>query len=183
MRKVSSFLFKKATIMRRYLTAPILITILFLSICAFLGIRFYRFVSQTPEEHLQNGLFALNEKKAFKALRHFQTSAENDNAQAMYEIALLYDRGDGIKENRAQAIKWILKSSEKGFIPAIYTQAVWIERGYFSEKSLQDAILLYEKAANAGHTLAMRSLILIYGEKDKEKALYWYRKVKNEKKI
>lgn len=183
MRKVSSFLFKKAIIMRRYLTAPILTMILFIGICTLLGVRFYRFISQTPEEHLQSGLNALNEKKAVKALRHFQISAENDNAQAMYEVALLYDRGDGTKENKNEAVKWILKSAEKNYVPAIYTQAVWTERGYFPDKKKQEAIPLYEKAANAGHQGAMRSLILIYGETDKEKALHWYRKVKNEKKI
>ena len=169
--------------MRRYLTAPVLTVILLLSISTFLGIRFYRFVSQTPAEHLQSGLAALNEKKAFKALRHFQIAAENGNPQGMYEVALLYDRGDGTKENRREAVKWILKSAEKNYVPAIYTQAVWTERGYFSDKTVKDAIPLYEKAASAGHRDAMRSLILIYGETDKEKALHWYRKVKNEKKI
>ena len=169
--------------MRRYLTAPILTVILFLSISAFLGIRFYCFISQTPEQHLQNGLKALEDKKAFKALRHFQIASENGNPQGMYELALLYDRGDGTKENKKEAVRWILKSAEKNYVPAIYTQAVWTERGYFASKTVKDAIPLYEKAAGAGHRDAMRSLILIYGETDKEKALHWYRKVKNEKKI
>ena len=49
-------------------------------------------------------------------------------------------------------------------------------------RKTEEALVFYEKAAEKGHLPAMKSLILIYGEQNREKALYWYEKVKNEEK-
>ena len=96
-----------------------------------------------------------------KAVFYYEQAASLDMPAAQYELALLYDNGDKIPENRDKAINLMMKAA-KTLPEAKYALAVWIERGYLGKPNQAWAVALYEQAANAGIKNAMKSLISIY---------------------
>ena len=105
--------------------------------------------------------------------------AQSGDAQAAYQLALLYDTGDRVPENREQAIYWLQKAEQANLADAQYAMAVWAERNYFGTAS-QDLVLpMYEAAARQGHLNAMKSLANIYRVTNPVKHKFWMRKIRN----
>lgn len=118
-----------------------------------------------------------------KAIFYYEEAATLNSKEALYTLALLYDAGDKVPENRDKAKEYMLKASEE--LPdAQYAIAVWIERGYFGKPDTQKAVNLYEKAAHAGVQNAIKSLISIYHggfggfPTNIQKENYWRKKLK-----
>ena len=107
--------------------------------------------------------------------------AKNGDAQAAYKLALMYDAGDRIPENRQEAIAWLQKAEQANLADAQYVMAVWSERRYFGPASADLTLPMYEAAARQGHLNAMKSLANIYFDKDKEKYDYWMKKIRKHK--
>ena len=107
--------------------------------------------------------------------------AQNGDAEAAYKLALLYDAGDRVPENRERAIYWLQKAEQTNLANAQYVMAVWSERGYFGSASSDLTIPMYEAAARQGHLLAMKSLANIYRETDPAKHQFWMNKIRNSK--
>ena len=107
--------------------------------------------------------------------------AQNGDAEAAYKLALLYDTGDRVPENRERAIYWLQKAEQANLADAQYVMAVWSERKYFGPGSSELTIPLYEAAARQGHLNAMKSLANIYRDKDKQKHEFWMRKIRKHK--
>lgn len=121
-------------------------------------------------------------KDAKSAAVNFEKSANLGYRHGQYMIALLYDRGEGVIENKQKALNWALLAAAQGDREATYASAVWLERGYSGKSEPFLAVSLYEKAAEQGHVNAMKSLISIYGgdagvPKNKERAGYWMNKL------
>ncbi len=121
-------------------------------------------------------------KDAKSAALNFEKSANLGYRHGQYMIALLYDRGEGVIENKQKALNWALLAAAQGDREATYASAVWLERGYSGKSEPYLAVSLYEKAAEQGHVNAMKSLISIYGgdagvPKNKERAEYWMNKL------
>ncbi len=96
-----------------------------------------------------------------KAVFYYEQAIQMKIPKAQYELALLYDVGDKIPENRDKAINLMMEAAET--LPeAKYALAVWIERGYLGKPNQGWAVALYEQAAHAGHENAIKSLISIY---------------------
>lgn len=100
-------------------------------------------------------------------------------APAQYELALMYDVGDKIPENRQKANNWMNQAAQSGLPEALYGLGVWIERGHFGEPDMGKVVTLYEQAAEKGHVNAMRSLVVLYGDgiggiaPNPERSNYW----------
>lgn len=122
-----------------------------------------------------------------KAVFYYEQAANMKLPEAQYELALLYDVGDKVPENRDKAIK-LMTEAAKVLPEAKYALAVWIERGYLGESNQAWAISLYEQAADAGIENAMKSLISIYHggydrfPKNIEKEMYWRGRLEEESK-
>ena len=112
--------------------------------------------------------------------KHLHNLADSGDIQAMYKLALMYDSGDRIPENRSEAIKWMQKAENANLPDAQYVTAVWAERGYFGENGSDLAIPLYTAAARQGHINAMKSLANIYHDTDPEKSSYWMKRIQNQ---
>ncbi len=124
--------------------------------------------------------FPINGKRAEMYLE--QASLEN-LPQAQYELALMYDVGDKIPENRERAVHWMNLSAKQGYTDALYSLGVWIERGYLGKPDMSKVVVLYEKAAQQNHIYAITSLIALYSggfsefPRDTEKATLWMNKL------
>lgn len=125
--------------------------------------------------------FEVNGRKAELFL---EKAASFGFAPAQYELALLYDVGDKIPENREKANSWMNLAAQEGLPEALYGLGVWIERGHFGKVDMEKVITLYEQAAQKGHLNAMRSLIVLYGDgmgeipADPQKSTYWLNELK-----
>ena len=124
--------------------------------------------------------FPVNGKRAEM---YFEQAALENLPQAQYELALMYDVGDKIPENRERAVYWMNLSAKQGYTDALYSLGVWIERGYLGQPDMDKVIALYEKAAQNNHIYAITSLIALYSggfsafPRDVEKANYWMNKL------
>jgi len=107
--------------------------------------------------------------------------AQNGDAEAAYRLALLYDIGDRIPENRERAIYWLQKAEQANLADAQYVMAVWAERKYFGPASKELVLPMYEAAARQGHLNAMKSLANIYRTTDLEKHQYWMKRIRRHK--
>ena len=118
-----------------------------------------------------------------KAVFYYEQAAALKSVNALYTLALLYDAGDKIPENREKAKDYMTQAAQTS-PNAQYVLAVWIERGYFGKPDTAKAVALYEKAARAGVQNAIKSLISIYHggfegfPKNIQKEQYWRARLK-----
>ena len=127
---------------------------------------------------LGKGDVAMNPKLAEEYLTK---SSELGFALAQYDLALMYDVGDKIPENREKAVYWMQEATKSGYPEALYSMGVWTERGYLGKPDMKKVLDLYEQAANKGHTNAKKSLVVLYAEghggfpKNLERKQFWLR--------
>jgi len=117
-----------------------------------------------------------------QAAEYFEQAALLGIKEAQYQLALLYDRGEGVAQNPQNALKWSLLAAAQGHVEAMYAAAVWLERGYTGKSEPYQALTLYESAAEKGHKRAMTTLVSIYAGTEnvpanKERGLYWKNKL------
>ena len=128
--------------------------------------------------------FKINPKKAEKYLTK---SANLGSVRSAYELALLYDVGDKIPEDREKAISYMLQAANAKNPDALYAMGVWAERGYMGDVPFGKIVSVYENAAELGQKNAMKSLIAIYSTGfgkfpyNVERANYWENKLTREK--
>lgn len=125
---------------------------------------------------LGKGDVAMNPKLAEEYLTK---SSELGFALAQYDLALMYDVGDKIPENREKAVYWMQEATKSGYPEALYSMGVWIERGYLGKPDMKKVLDLYERAAEKEHTNAKKSLVVLYAEghggfpKNLERKQFW----------
>jgi len=79
--------------------------------------------------------YALSHEKEFRA------SAEQGNAEAQYHLALIYDRGIGVKNDDGEALKWYRQAAEQGYAKAQYNLGMMY---YFGKGVPQDKVTGYQ---------------------------------------
>lgn len=119
-----------------------------------------------------------NKPNALQGAIYFERAAELGHALSQYQIALMYDRGEGVAQNKEKALNYALLAAAQGHLDALYASAVWLERGYNGQARPFEALTFYEAAAQRGHQNAIISLISIYaGGSDVpanfERSQYW----------
>lgn len=67
----------------------------------------------------------------------------------------MYHEGHGVKQDYIEAMKWYLKSANKGFIDAYYNLGLMYEEGLGVRKNIPEAIKWYQKAADLGSEEAL----------------------------
>ena len=149
--------------MKRNILLKGLLILTFLSLA---GIGFILITDwmRSPKDHLILAHDQLTRKNNLQAFRHMRQAANGGLPQAQYELALLYDAGDKIPENRNLAKKYMAMALESDLPEAHYVTAVWMERGYFGTPDMASAIEHYERAAQMGHLNAIKTLIVLYGD-------------------
>ncbi len=126
------------------------------------------------------GVISSNDQDYAEALKWFQLGAEKGDAQAQYNLAMTYDRGDSVSKNIAEAIKWYRLAAEQGHDDALYRLAMLYEKGEGVEKNNAEAIRYYRLAAEhassgfISHSVGDKYAIGDGVEKDIAEAVKWY---------
>ena len=84
-------------------------------------------------------------------------------------------------QNLDEAVRWLERAANAGFVPAQFRLAGLNEKGEGVKKDLQAARRLYLAAANKGHAKAMHNLAVLHaegidGKPDYKVAAQWFRK-------
>lgn len=108
-------------------------------------------------------------------------AAQKGDAKAQYELARMYDDGDGTEQDDAEAVKWYTKAAEQGNADAQNNLGVMYDNAEGVEENDERAVYWYTKAAEQGDSDAQCNLALMYDdgtgvELDDKKAIYWYTK-------
>lgn len=102
---------------------------------------------------------------ALEASRWFATAAEKYQiAKSYYSLALLYEKGVGVEQNKDLAMSNFLSAAEKGMVEAMYTLGDRLERGVLGDSDIEQAIAWYSKCAELGYPQGMTRLALIYAD-------------------
>lgn len=140
-------------------------------------------------------------KKADGKLAALRKAAEDGDAEAQYSLGRCYHSGDGVDEDRVEAVKWFRKAAEQGHAEAqyklgnsyYYKSLLGIQRddyreiyangwllGFHKSNNLNEAAKWYRKSAEQGYAKAQYMLgeyCLYFVKNDvKAEAAKWYRK-------
>jgi hypothetical protein len=121
------------------------------------------------------------EKHPPKKLSQAIEATKGEDKQALFDLALMYDDGDGVEEDNEKAIALYIKAANKGHIKAMNNLALMYDEGDGVEEDNEEAVKWYTKAAEQGYSTAQYNLGMMYDEGegislDDEKAIYWYTK-------
>ena len=95
----------------------------------------------------------------FESLRKL---AEQESAQAQYELGYRYSEGKGVEQDYSKAFEWYSKSAEQGFAQAQYELAGMYYNGIGIEQDKTKAFELLNKSARQGNINAKCRLNELY---------------------
>ena len=110
----------------------------------------------------QAGLRAYRSGNFTAAYKQWKPIAERGDANAQYNLALLYERGQGVRRDLTQAALWYRKSAEQGAAAAQCTLGNMYDLGEGVPKDYDEAMTWYRKAAGQGHAPAEVNLAILY---------------------
>ncbi len=88
------------------------------------------------------------------ALREFRPLAEQGDADAQYNLGLMYDEGRGVPEDDAEAVKWYRKAAEQGDAEAQFNLGFMYGQGHGVAQDYVQAHMWSNLAAAQGDETA-----------------------------
>lgn len=110
------------------------------------------------------GLEAYKAKNYDEALKLYKTAAGKGIPQAMYNLGLMYLKGEGVKTDLEEAFGWFKKAADKDFSAAMGMVGSMYSFGEGVDKDASEAFKWLKKATDKGNTnvLVMELLALAY---------------------
>lgn len=111
------------------------------------------------------------------SLENLQASAQQNDANAQYELGMAYQSGKGVPQDMAQATQWLNKAAQGGNVRAQYALAMLYRAD--ENADIKQSLEWQRKAAEAGHAEAQYGLGLLYAngqylDKDVAQARNWF---------
>ena len=97
-----------------------------------------------------------------EAARIFKDYAEQGNADAQYNLGLMYKKGQGVAQDYRQAAKWYQKAAEQGDVDAQFNLGLMYVNGQGVAQDYRQAAKWWQKAAEQGYAEAQGNLGLMY---------------------
>ena len=76
--------------------------------------------------------------------------AEQGYADAQYNLAIKYDKGEGVAQDYTEAVKWYRKAAGQGLAEAQFNLANMLAKGEGVPQDYAEAVKWYRKAAGQG---------------------------------
>jgi TPR repeat protein len=113
------------------------------------------------------------------AIANFLPLAEQGNAIAQFALGVMYDKGEGVLQDDAEAVRWYRLAAEQGDAHAQFNLGNMYTGGRGVLQDDAEAVRWYRLAAEQGDALAQNSLGFMYdyGEgvlQDNVLAHMWY---------
>lgn len=100
------------------------------------------------------------------AVKEFLPLAKQGNADAQYNLAILYTIGEGVPQNHVQALEWLSKAAEQDHVKAQYNLGLMYYQGTGVPKNNTLALKWYRKAAESSFAPAQFNLGVMYANGD-----------------
>jgi TPR repeat protein len=103
-----------------------------------------------------------------QAFFSYQSAAEKGHAEAQFQLAKCYEKGEGSIKDEDKAFHWYEKAAEKGLVEAQYYLGYSFEKGTGAViRNAEESKIWLRKAAEKGHVeaqyrLGKRAFILSY---------------------
>ena len=88
--------------------------------------------------------------------------AEAGDAELQFSLGVMYEHGEGVRQDYAEAARWYRKAAEQGLVDAQYNVGVMYEQGQGVRQDYVQAVRWYRKAAEQGHAGAQNNLSVMY---------------------
>jgi len=136
-------------------------------------------VEVTNDSPIDVGITAVDNEDYAGAFTVFSRLAKAGDAEAQYNLAMLYRTGKGVEKDLKASFKWFQQAAEQGVSDAQYYLAHMYDNGETVEKNLSKAFEWYRKAAEQGQGLAQINLGVIYADgigvpQNIEQAYLWF---------
>jgi len=108
-------------------------------------------------------------------------TAERGDAEAQFNLGMMYSTGLGIEKDDAAAFRWVHKAAEQGHGEAEFILALMFDQGVGTAREESEALTWYRRAADHGDRRAQYQLARAYAlgrgvAKDPHEAARWYRR-------
>ena len=129
---------------------------------------------------LSAGVKAYESADYAAALRVFRPAAQKGNAEAQFDLGVMYQRGHGVGKDLEEAFKWLRAAADQGLPQAQFLVGQMREKGEGIAPDYAEAQRWYQLAADSGDPDAANGLAALYEEgfgvsKDVSRAAHWYR--------
>jgi TPR repeat protein len=119
-----------------------------------------------------------------EAIAQYRKASDLGNHQAMRNLAILYERGEGIAQDYSEAMRLFRKSADLGNGLAMNNIGAFYNAGNGVERDYEEAMKWYRKSAETGVALAMLNVGDLYDEglgvkKDNRESFAWYVKARD----
>ena len=127
----------------------------------------------------QTGLAAYDRGDFSTAYREWMPVAERGDANAQFNVGLLYANGKGVAKDPRQAAEWYRKAAAQGVAAAEYNLGVMYANGDGVRRDVHEAVKWLQAASDHGIPLGREHLADLYGGSDVQnysKSLEWHRR-------
>ena len=108
-----------------------------------------------------------------QSVAEITSKAESGDAEAQYQLGLMYEDGKVVDWLMDEALKWWKKAGEQNHIQAQRKLAYWYQRRH----DIKNAIKWYKKLAEIGDKDAIYNLAKMLGKQHPEEAIEYYSKI------
>ena len=141
------------------LTKTFLITTLF-------GASVFYFQStawaDTPEQQFQQGFEATTRGDYQTAFKLWLPLAEQGEALAQFNLGLMYENGEGVKQDKVKAVKWYRQAAEQGLAQAQFNLGNMYANGRGVKQDDVESVKWHRQAAEQGYAKAQAILGFSY---------------------
>ena len=111
----------------------------------------------------EDGWAAIDRGDYATALKKWHPLAEMGFPEAQFSLGVMYEKGQGVRQDFEQALTWYRKAAEKEFAAAQYNLGVMYLHGQGVQQDFNQAARWFSDAAEQGYAGAQFSLGLMYG--------------------
>ena len=107
--------------------------------------------ADTPAQQFQQGFEAATREDYQTAFKLWLPLAEQGDADAQYNLGLMYDNGRGVKQDDFEAVKWFRQAAEQGYTDAQFNLGVMYAKGQGVRQDKGQAKEWFGKACDNGY--------------------------------
>lgn len=118
--------------------------------------------------------------KTDASLRELRIRADQNDAEAQFNLSSLYFKGQQVEQDYVEAAKWMQRAAKQGHILAAYNLAMMFNSGQGVATDYAAAAKWYQRSAEGGFALAQLNLGVAYAngegvQKNDTEAVKWFR--------
>ncbi len=114
-------------------------------------------------------------------LETLRQAAERGDAEAQFNLGVMYANGRGVPQNHHEAVQWYRRAAEQGLAKAQFYLGAGYVLGNGVQQDDHEAVQWFRRAAEQDHAAAQRILGMMYANgkgvpQDDREAMHWYRR-------